>query len=72
MPITQQSQRQACNHKRQSHGERGQRGNAGQPLRKSSSSHDAKTKLVEGRGALTNLVEGPQDVCEPRPSEVFR
>ena len=46
------------------------RGNAEQPLTKSASSHDAKTRLVEGREALTNLVEGPRGVCEPSPLKV--
>ena len=36
------------------------------------SSHNAKTKLIEGEGALTNSVEGPRGVCEPRPSRLFR
>ena len=33
-------------------------------MTKSGGSHDAKTKLVESGGALTNLVDGPQGVCE--------
>ena len=47
-------------------------GNIRQPFTKSAGSHDAKTKLVQGRGTLTNLVEGTQGACETRPSKVFR
>ena len=41
------------------------------PWTKLVDSHQAGTKLVEGRGALINLLERPQGACEPRPSTVF-